>query len=87
MSLPLERGQSSADEIDFDTYGYFWRGDTVTLRWMNIDKAHYDFWNTLENDAGDNPFSSPVQIKSNIQGGLGVWGGYNNTFGTIIIPK
>lgn len=87
ISLPLERGISPNSKIDNDTYGYFWKGDTVTLKWMNIDKASYDFWRTLENDGGDSPFSSPVIIKTNIKGGLGVWCGYATDYATTIIPN
>jgi hypothetical protein len=87
ISLPLERGMSRNAEIDGDTYGYFWKGDTVTLKWMNLDKASYDFWKTIENDGGDSPFSSPVVIKSNIKGGIGVWCGYATTFSSIIVPQ
>lgn len=87
VTLPLERGQPKNSEIDFDVYGYFWKGDTVTIKFAGIDKAHYDFWHTIESDGGDSPFSAPVQIKSNINGGLGVWGGYGATYTTIIIPE
>lgn len=87
LTLPLERGQAANSDIDFDTYGYFWRGDTVTVKFSSIDKAHYDFWQTVENDGGDSPFSSPVRIKGNIQGGLGIWGGYGSFYATIIIPE
>lgn len=87
ISLPLERGMSQQDEVDGDTYGYFWKGDTVTLKWTNIDRASYGFWSTLENDGGDSPFSSPVVIKTNIKGGLGIWCGYGVTFQSIVVPE
>jgi hypothetical protein len=87
-TFPIERGQSKTGEIDFDTYGYFWRGDTVVVKWAQMDKQSYDFWHTIENDGGDNPFSSPVRIKTNISGGgLGVWCGYGAYLDTIIIPR
>lgn len=87
ISLPLERGMNPQHPIDPDTYGYFWKGDTVTLRWSHIDRKSYEFWSTLESDNGDSPFGSPVLIKSNIQGGLGVWCGYATVYQTIIIPR
>jgi hypothetical protein len=86
ISLPLERGMSPQQKIDANTYGYFWRGDTVTLKWSQIDRKSYEFWRTLESDGGDSPFSAPVIIKSNINGGLGVWCGYATVYQTIIIP-
>jgi len=87
ISLPLERGMDPQAEIDNDTWGYFWKGDTVTLKWSNIDKRSYDFWSTLENDGGDSPFSSPTIIKTNINGGLGVWCGYASVYSTVIVPE
>jgi hypothetical protein len=92
FEFPLDRGQSRNDEVDFDdreTYGYFARGDSVTVKWASIDQAHFDFWITLEADrnGGDNPFGSPVRILSNINGGLGIWGGYGPSFHTIVIPE
>jgi hypothetical protein len=86
-SLPLERGQSASEEFDLDTYSYFTKGDTVTVRWCTLDKAHYDFWRTIENDGGDSPFSAPVKIQTNIQGGLGIWGGYGCSYATYIVPE
>lgn len=87
VTLPVERGQPDSDETDFDTYGYFWKGDTVLVKFSSIPKTHYDFWRTLENDGGDSPFSSPIKIKTNINGGLGIWGGYGSNVVEIIIPE
>jgi len=76
LGLPLERGQPRTEEFDINTYTYFRRGDTITVKWSNIDSKTYDFFYTLENDGGDSPFSSPVLIKTNINNGLGIWAGY-----------
>lgn len=86
-TLPVERGQTETQNIDFDVYGYFWKGDTVQIKFSSIVKSHYDFWRTLESDGGDSPFSSPVKIQTNINGGLGIWGGYGSRTKTIIIPE
>lgn len=87
IGLPLERGQRRDGEFNINTYSYFWKGDTVTVKWSNIDKQTFDFFYTLENDGGDSPFSSPVRIKTNIQNGLGVWAGYATKYSNIIVPK
>lgn len=86
IKLPIERGQPRRVKLD-DAYSYFWKGDSVVLKWANIDKKTYDFWSTLERDNGDNPLSSPVLVKSNIKGGLGIWGGYAISTRKIYIPK
>jgi Domain of unknown function (DUF4249) len=71
-----------------NNYGTFEIGDTITVKFCDIDKATYDFWRTWEyafNDNG-NPFSSPIDILGNISNGaLGYWGGYNAMFKTIIV--
>jgi hypothetical protein len=43
-----------------------------------VDYPHYQFWFTLEADraSNGNPFGFPTTIRSNINGGLGIWGGY-----------
>lgn len=87
IGLPIERGQPRSNDFDLNTYSYFWKGDTITVKWGNIDSKVYDFYYTLENDGGDSPFSSPVKIKTNINNGLGVWAGYATQYSTIIAPK
>jgi hypothetical protein len=67
----------------------FNRGDTVTIKVSNIDKATYDFWRTMEFSYGTigDPFSTPTKVLSNISGGaLGYFGGYASQFKTLIIP-
>ena len=88
LSLPLERGQPTTDNKQTDpTYGFFWRGDTVTLKWSNIDYRTYDFFYTLENDGSGNPFANQVKVKSNVNGGIGVFAGYATRYYSIIVPK
>ena len=55
------------------------RGDSVTVKLANIDKATYDFWRTMEYNYQSigNPFSSPTVVMSNISNdALGYFGGY-----------
>ena len=86
VTIPLRRGQSRFDEIDFTDFGYFTAWDTVVVRWSSIDKAHFDFWNTMEFEmAPVGPFATPTIIKSNIEGGLGIWGGAAVFYDTIVI--
>ncbi len=62
-----------------ETDGYWNQNDsTLFIKLSIIDKAHYDFWRTLESNRNSqgNPFGSFVVIKSNIVGGMGIWGGY-----------
>jgi hypothetical protein len=89
-SLQIERGVNRNEDIDFDTYSYFHRGDTVTVKFANIDKATYDFWRTMEYSYGSigNPFSSPTKVIGNINGGaLGYFGGYAVQYIGLKIPE
>lgn len=68
--------------------GLFRRGDTVSVKFSSIDKAHFDFWNTLEfNSNNGGPFASYTKVKHNIVGGLGIWGGYASGFYDAVVPK
>jgi hypothetical protein len=88
IALPMERGYPRGAEIKPEDYSYFVKGDTVTLKWANIDSKTYDFYYTLENDGSGSPFANPVKVKTNINGGaLGVWAGYATEYYTINIPK
>ncbi len=76
-----------SDTTDFETYGFFKKGDTVDLRWSVITKDHFDFWRTVERQGSSagNPFSAPLKIKSNINGGIGIWGSYANANYRVIV--
>ncbi len=76
--FPLDRPVPAGEQPSFETFGYFTLGDTVTVKWVTIDRATYDFWNTLEfvrNSAG--PFGGPTKVVYNIEGEnfIGIWGG------------
>ena len=86
VEFPLDKGQNFEPRgpDDFATYGQFTVGDKVILRWASMDKAHFDFWRTLEVDklSAGSPFGTPTKIISNIDGGLGIWGGYGTYYDT-----
>jgi hypothetical protein len=88
VSIQLPSGFNKMDSINRDTFGYFYKGDTVVVKWCSIDKHVFDFWRTLEYAYGStgNPFASPVEVSTNISGGaLGVWAGYGSSYDTLII--
>jgi hypothetical protein len=70
-----------------DEKGYFKLGDTVVLRLSKLGGNEYQFfekkWNQIYSSGS--PFSTPVNIPTNIQGGaLGVWVGYSAYLDTVI---
>lgn len=88
FSFPLRRGEDPDADFDQDTYGYFWKGDTVIIKWTAIDKTTYDFWNSVDYETNTGgPFGSATVIKSNVDGGLGILGGYALYYDTLYIPQ
>ncbi len=88
-TIPVDRGFNRNAEFT-DSSSFYRRGDTVTIKLCQIDKATYDFWRTYEFSFQSigNPFSSPTRILTNINNeALGYFGGYGCQFRTIIIPK
>lgn len=89
-NVQVDRGVNRNQPIQRDNYGFFLKGDTVSVKFCNINKAGYDFWRTWEfafSSIG-NPFSSPGKVLGNIDNGaLGAFTGYAAQYKTLIIPK
>ena len=84
----LFKSEPRGAESDASVFGLWKRGDTISIKFCSIDKAHFEFWNTLEYNANSGgPFSSYTRVKHNVIGGLGIWGGYNATYYDAIVPK
>lgn len=84
----LALGEPAGREFSRDSSTVGYPGDTVTLKWCAIDRANYTFWSTYEYSLGTlgNPFSTPIQVKSNVSNGaLGVWTGYGTVYKTIVL--
>jgi len=88
-SVQVERGWDRNFDPG-DRTSFFLKGDTVTFKLCNIDRATFDFWRTMEYSYSSvgNPFSSPTKVLGNISNNaLGYFGGYAAQFRTVIIPK
>lgn len=86
FEFPLPKAEASDVEFDFETYGFYTVGDTMEVKFCSIDEAHYDFWSTLEfNRANQGPFSSYTAISYNIEGGIGIWGGYASSIRRLVV--
>ncbi len=89
-NIALYAGYENSADAKGDSLRYFYPGDTVVLKWSEIDKGVYTFWNTdqFAASAVGNPFASPINVTSNISNGaVGVWAGYGSIFKTIIVPN
>jgi hypothetical protein len=89
FEFPLQKASRRGGNFDPDAFGLYRRTDSVFIKWCNIDKAHFDFWNTRDFSANrGGPFASYTRISTNIKGGLGVWGGYAiETYALYVPPK
>jgi hypothetical protein len=88
--IQVDQGINRNDPPDIEEYGYFAKGDSVTVKFCNIDKSTFDFWRTLEYSYQSigNPFSSPTTILGNVSmGALGAFCGYSVQYKSLIIPK
>jgi hypothetical protein len=77
---------SSNEDDENEEAGKFKVGDTVVVKFISIGYREYDFYTSMENNvasAGD-LFSTPANVKSNIDGGLGIWAGWAPTYDTVI---
>lgn len=75
--------------VDSAEHDFFFRGDTVSFKISNIDKATFDFWRTWEfsYQSVGNPFSTPTKVLGNISNNaLGYFAGYASQYRTLIIP-
>jgi len=88
--IQVDRGVNRNEDVDFETYGFFQKGDTLSVKLCNISKSTYDFWRTWEFNLQSvgNPFSSPGKVIGNISNNaLGAFCGYAAQYRTLIIPK
>ena len=78
----------------FDGESYSWTGIIVIplstgrreliLLLSSLSQDYFEYIRTQSENYFFNPLSEPVQVHSNIEGGLGVFAGYTNT--TLILP-
>jgi hypothetical protein len=56
--------------------------DIVLIKFCQIDEPSMKFWRGLVRQGGTNgnPFAEPLNLVSNINGGLGVWSGYSSVY-------
>ena len=85
----VDPGVDRNNRVSFDS-NYFKRGDTVTIKLCNIDRATYTFWSSWEfaYQSIGNPFAQPNKVLGNISNGaLGAFYGYAVFYKTLVIPK
>jgi hypothetical protein len=65
------------------------KNDTVLIKFCQIDEPSMKFWRGLVRQVGTNgnPFAEPMNLVSNINGGLGVFTGYGAVYYKVPIIK
>lgn len=89
-TIQVDQGVDRNQELDRENFNFFKKGDTITVKFCNIDKATFDFWRTVEYSYASigNPFSAPTKVTGNISGGaLGYFGGYAVQYRSLIVPR
>ncbi|GAA0874815.1 hypothetical protein GCM10009118_12230 [Wandonia haliotis] len=79
-------GSYEDNDIPDEFKGYFKTGDTVVVRISSMDYAAYEFMKIkyIQDSNGGNPFASPANAPTNIQGGaLGAWVGFSPLLDTL----
>jgi len=88
-TIPVQKGVNKNMEWDEDDL-FFHKGDSVTIKTCNINKATFDFCRTYEFalQSTGNPFSNPTKVIGNISNGaLGYFGGYAPQYNMVVVPK
>lgn len=89
FDFAYNRGSAAFSDADDDNNaesGYFKVGDTVVVKFASIGLPEFRFFESVSTNVtsqGD-MFSSPANVTSNINGGLGVWVGYGARLDTVV---
>ncbi|MBC7912780.1 MAG: DUF4249 domain-containing protein [Pyrinomonadaceae bacterium] len=91
QEILLQVNRGSDNNLTVKNEPYFERGDTVLVKFSNIPKEGFDFWNSIQDEVLNsiNPLvGSTGSIKSNITGpAAGIWCGYGSTIHKVIAKE
>jgi hypothetical protein len=85
VTFSLNKGTDSLFSLISNIY--FRKGDSIMLKFSNIDEISYNFWLAYQESVlnASSPFSSDHNhLVSNTDKGLGIWCGYNSSYYGII---
>ena len=84
ISMQVNRGVLLFPKTKYKPY--FTDGDLIHVKLRTMNKDALDFWNSWQNEIVNsrNPiYPSNTSLKSNINGGIGIWAGYGQS--TIVV--
>lgn len=80
VSLQVNRGVYVLSKTKYKPY--FKDGDLIFVKLRTMSKDGFDFWNSWQNEIvnGRSPiFPANTSLRSNIEGGIGIWEGYGQS--------
>lgn len=77
---------SDQPEDNNEEQGFYKVGDTIAVKFVSIGFNEHEFYTSYDENVGSQGdlFGTPVNAKSNIEGGLGIWAGWGVYADTII---
>ena len=77
---------SNQPEDGNEEAGYFKVGDTIAVKFLSIGRNEYEFYTSYDENVGSSGdmFGTPVNARTNISGGLGIWAGWGVHHDTIV---
>ncbi|HQW06956.1 MAG: DUF4249 domain-containing protein [Flavobacteriales bacterium] len=77
---------SDQPEDNNEETGFFKLGDTIAVKFVSLGYNEHEFYTSYDENVGSSGdlFGTPVNAKSNIDGGLGIWAGWGVYPDTII---
>ncbi|MBX2973865.1 MAG: DUF4249 domain-containing protein [Flavobacteriales bacterium] len=77
---------SDQPEDSNEEAGYYKVGDTIAVKFVSIGYNEHEFYTSYDENVGSSGdmFGTPVNARSNINGGLGIWAGWGVYADTII---
>ena len=80
VRLQISRGITIFPKTNFEAHYY--DGDRIFIRLRTMPKEGFDFWNIWQNEivnVQNAVFPANSSLKSNINGGIGIWCGYGQS--------
>ncbi len=77
---------SDQPEDNNEEAGFYKVGDTIAVKFLSIGFNEHEFYTSYDENVGSQGdlFGTPVNARSNIDGGLGIWAGWGVYADTII---
>lgn len=77
---------SNQPEDTNEEQGYFKVGDTIAVKFVSIGYNEHEFYTSYDENVGStgDMFGTPVNVRTNVQGGLGIWAGLGVYADTIV---